>query len=200
MTSIQNQAGGQPMRQRRTLLVRNELGQGAVTLAVVAVVLVAAVGLLLRTATLASEIDTKITNIAKSGKGINEATDAILELTTTNTLGKSILETSKPLAGSLEQIVQVAGSIDGLAASINGTAIEVNGTAKGINGNTTTILGTAKRINTGVEQINRNVDTLIDLARRVKTDTGNILTQARAVQRNTACIDQALNSPQPDCR
>ena len=73
---------------------RTERGQGAVTLAVVAVVLVAAVALLLRTATLANNIDRKIENIAQTGRGINEATDAILELDTTNNLGRSILETS----------------------------------------------------------------------------------------------------------
>jgi uncharacterized protein YoxC len=164
---------------------RNELGQGAVTLAVVAVVLVAAVALLLRTATLANNIDRKIENIAQTGRGINEATDAILELDTTNNLGRSILETSKPLVGTLDQI-------EGLAVSINETALDVNGSVRGINGKTREIQATARRLNGGVESINRNVDTLIGLVRAVKTDTGNILTQTRGVEKNAACIERAL--------
>jgi len=171
---------------------RNELGQGAVTLAVVAVVLVAAVALLLRTATLANNIDRKIENIAQTGRGINEATDAILELDTTNNLGRSILETSKPLVGTLDQIVQVADSIEGLAVSINETALDVNGSVRGINGKTREIQATARRLNGGVETINRNIDTLIGLVRAVKTDTGNILTQTRGVEKNAACIERAL--------
>ena len=171
---------------------QEERGQGAVTLAVVAVVLAVAVALLLRTALLASTIDDKIENIAKTGRGINEATDAILELDTTNNLGRSILETSKPLVGTLDQIVQVAASIDGLATSINGTALDVNGSVRSINTETNEIQGTARRLNSGVESINRNVDTLIGLVRAVKTDTGNILTQTRGVEKNAACIERAL--------
>jgi len=173
---------------------RDQRGQGAITLAIVAVVLAVAVALLLRTALLANSIDRKIENIAETGRGINEATDAILELDTTNNLGRSILETSKPLAGSLDQIVQVAASIDGLATSINGTALDVNSSAKSINGSTRTIVGTANRINTGVETINRNVDTLIGLVRAVKTDTGNIRTQTQGVEKNAACIEKALTT------
>lgn len=177
---------------RNTRWQRGERGQGAIALAVVAVVLAAAVGLLLRTAILASNIDSKIENIAKTGRGINEATDAILQLDTTNNLGKSILATSEPLAPSLDQIVQVAASIEGLATSINGTALDVNSTARGINSTASVIQTTARSINNGVAQINRNVDTTISLAQKVKADTGNIRAETQQVHKQGACIDQAL--------
>lgn len=172
--------------------LHGERGQGAIMLVVVALVLVVAVALLLRTATLASEIDSKAANIAKTGRGINTATDAILQLAQTNQLGTSILETSKPLVPTLDKVVKVAQSIDGLATSITGTAVDVNGTAKGINGTAAGILTTARSINQGVETINRNVDITIGLARAVKADTASIVTQANLAHKNGACIDQGL--------
>ncbi|MCA1684000.1 MAG: hypothetical protein LC708_02585 [Actinobacteria bacterium] len=158
----------------------------------VTLVLVVAVALLLRTATLASDIDGKAENIAKTGRGINTATDAILQLAQTNQLGTSILETSKPLVPTLDKVVAVAKSIDGLATSITGTAVDVNGTAKGINGTASGIQTVARSINTGVETINRNVDTLIGLAKAVKADTANIVGQANLAVKNGACIDSGL--------
>ena len=173
-------------------VVRDERGQGAIVLVAVTVVLVVAVGLLLRTATLASEIDGKAENIAKTGRGINTATDAILQLAQTNELGTSILETSKPLVPTLDKIVNVAKSIDGLATSITGTAVDVNGTAKGINSTASGIQSVARSINDGVATINRNVDTLIGLARAVKADTGNIVGQADLAHKTGSCIDSGL--------
>ncbi len=169
-----------------------ERGQGAIMLVVVAVVLVAAVGLLLRTATLASEIDSKAANIAKTGRGINTATDAILQLAQTNQLGSSILETSKPLVPTLDQIVNVANSIDGLATSITATAVDVNGSARGINGTAGGILTTLRSINNGVAQINRNVDDTIGLARAVRADTASIVDLANTAHRLGSCIDSGL--------
>ena len=172
--------------------VRDERGQGAILLVAVTLVLVVAVALLLRTATLASKIDGKAENIAKTGRGINTATDAILQLAQTNQLGTSILETSKPLVPNLDQIVNVAKSIDGLASSITGTAVDVNGTIKGINGSAAGILTTARSINDGVAQINRNVDTTINLARAVKADTASIIGQADAAVVSGSCISSGL--------
>jgi hypothetical protein len=173
-------------------VVRDERGQGVVMLLAVTAVLVVAVALLLRTATLASEIDGKAANIAKTGRGINTATDAILQLAQTNQLGTSILETSKPLVPTLDKIVNVAKSIDGLAASITGTALDVNGTAKGINGTASSIQRVARSINDGVATINRNVDTTIALARAVKADTADIVGQANLAHKSGACIDSGL--------
>ncbi|MGH9152119.1 MAG: hypothetical protein ACRD03_06950 [Acidimicrobiales bacterium] len=179
--------------------VRDERGQGAIMLVAVTLVLVVAVALLLRTATLASEIDGKAANIARTGRGINTATDAILQLAQTNELGTSILETSEPLVPTLDQIVGVAQSIDGLATSITGTAVDVNGTIKGINASATVIQSAATSINGGVAQINRNVDTTIGLVRAVKADTANVVAQADLAVLNASCINSGLPlGPAPD--
>ena len=181
---------------------RDERGQGAVVLVVVILVVVAAVFMLIRTNQLAASIHAKTGAIAETGRGINTATDAILQLRTTNELGKSILETSKPLAGQVGKIVEIAKSIDGLATSINNTAVTVNGTSKSINSTAATILTTGKNINDGVATINRNVDTAIDLGRKIKADTGNILNEANVAHNQLACTDEALAATAPDghCR
>ena len=101
----------------------------------------------------------------------------------------SILETAKPLEGKLDEIVRLAKSVDGLATSINASAGSINGTARGINGTAGTILNTARSINDGVAQINVNLDDTLRLANMIKTDTGNILTNARAADRNLDCIE-----------
>ncbi|MCA1684038.1 MAG: hypothetical protein LC708_02780 [Actinobacteria bacterium] len=171
---------------------RDEQGQGAIMLVAVTLVLVVAVFLLIRTTTLASQIDGKATNIAKTGRGINSATDAILQLAQTNELGTSILETSKPLVPNLAKIVDVAGSIDRLAGSINGTAVEINGTAKGINATAGGITTTLQSINNGVETINRNVDVLLGLAKAVKADTTIIVGQGQLARKLGSCINSGL--------
>jgi hypothetical protein len=180
------------MTAKQVRVRKDEQGQGAIMLVAVTLVLVVAVFLLLRTATLASEIDGKATSIAKTGRGINTATDAILQLAQTNQLGTSILETSKPLVPTLDKVVGVAKSIDGLAASINGTAVEVNGTAHGINSTASGIITTAQSINNGVETINRNVDVLLGLAKAVKTDTNTIVGQGQLARKTGSCINSGL--------
>lgn len=180
------------MTAKRVQVRADERGQGAIMLVAVTLVLVVAVALLIRTTTLASEIDGKATNIAKTGRGINTATDAILQLAQTNQLGTSILETSKPLVPTLDKVVNVAKSIDGLAGSINNTALEVNGTAKGINGTASGIITTAQSINNGVETINRNVDTLLGLAKAVKGDTNTIVGQGTLARKTGSCINSGL--------
>lgn len=171
---------------------RDERGQGAVMLVAVTLVLVVAVALLIRTTTLASQIDGKADSIAETGRGINVATDAILQLDQTNALGLSILETSKPLVPTLDQVVAVAKSIDGLATSINGTAVDVNNTARGIQSTATGIVSVGQSINNGVETINRNVDVLTGLAKAVKGDTATIVGQGQAAIRLGSCIDSGL--------
>jgi methyl-accepting chemotaxis protein len=168
---------------------RSERGQATGTLIVVVIVVGIAVILLVRTAATAVSINDKAESIAKTGRGINTATDAILQLDKTNQLGASILQTSQPLVGQLDRVVGIAKSIDGLASSITGSALSINGTSHGINSSVASILVTAQSINRGVEQINRNVDTTIALARDIKRDTGDILGVERGINRNAVGID-----------
>ncbi len=167
----------------------SERGQATFSLLIVVAVVAVAVILLQRTAWHAERINDKAGVIAQTGGGINTATQAVLKLGRTNELAGSILETAKPLQGQLDEIVRLAQSIDGLATSINGSATTINGTARGINGTAGTILNTARSINDGVAQINVNLDQTLRLANQIKEDTGNILTGARAADRNLACIE-----------
>jgi methyl-accepting chemotaxis protein len=171
---------------------RDERGQATFSLLIVVLVVAVAVVLLQRTAWHAEHINDKAGVIAQTGAGINTATQAVLKLGRTNELAGSILETAKPLQGKLDEIIRLAKSVDGLATSINNSAGTINGTAKGINGTASTILGTARSINDGVAQINTNLDTTLSLANAIKTDTGNILTNARAADRELQCI---VNGP-----
>ncbi len=166
-----------------------ERGQATFSLVLVVVVVAIAVVLLYRTAWTADSINDKAGNIARTAGGINESTNAVLKLGRTNDLAASILDTARPLQGQLDQIIGLARSIDGLATSINGTAGTINGTAQGINSSAGTILGTARSINDGVAQINTNLDETLRLANAIKTDTGNILTGARAADRSLDCIE-----------
>jgi methyl-accepting chemotaxis protein len=168
-----------------------ERGQATFSLLIVVAVVAVAVILLQRTAWHAEHINDKAGVIAKSGGGINTATQAVLKLGRTNELAGSILDTAKPLQGKLDEVIRLAKSIDGLATSINNSATTINGTAKGINGTASTILGTARSIKDGVAQINTNLDTTLGLANAIKTDTGNILTGAKAADRELDCISRS---------
>jgi methyl-accepting chemotaxis protein len=166
-----------------------ERGQATFSLLIVVAVVAVAVILLQRTAWHAEHINDKAGVIAVTGGGINTSTQAVLKLGRTNELAASILETAKPLEAKLDEIVRLAKSVDGLATSINNSAGSINGTARGINGTAGTILATARSINDGVAQINVNLDDTLRLANAIKTDTGNILTGARAADRSLDCIE-----------
>lgn len=170
----------------------DQRGQATFSLLIVVAVVAVAVVLLQRTAWHAEHINDKAGVIATTGGGINTATQAVLKLGRTNELAGSILETAKPLQGKLDEIIRLAKSVDGLATSINNSAGTINGTAKGINGTAATILTTARSINDGVAQINVNLDDTLRLANAIKTDTGNILTNAKAADRELDCITKGV--------
>ncbi len=170
------------------------------------VVVVAAAGLLQRTAWTAERINEKAERIARTGRGINESTDAIIQLEKTNALATSILDSASPLQGKLAEIVRLAGSVNGLAGTINGSAGSINSTARsinstagainstagGINNEAAQILDVAKRINRGVELINLNLDRTIAIAKLIRSDTTNLVTEAQRAHVKAACIDRGL--------
>ena len=174
---------------------RSEGGQASFSVVATVVAVILAGVLVNRVAWTAESINKKAENISKTATPINAATDAVLNLDTTNQLAGSILETAKPLQGKLAEIVRLAKSVDALAISINSSASTVDGTAKNINGNATGIVQTAQSIDRGVKQINTNLDTTLGIVGAVKGDAGNILGQAELAHRLAACIDQGLPGP-----
>jgi len=162
---------------------------------VVLVVAVLGVGvaaaLLSRTLVVAQNISAKAATIATTGRGINTATDSIIQLNRTNEAASSILESARPLEATLTTIVNSAGEINNLAGSINGSAGSINGSATGINNSAGTInasattinanagkiLGTATTINGVANGINGKAAEILDVAQRIDVDAKNINTE-----------------------
>jgi methyl-accepting chemotaxis protein len=178
----------------------------AVILLVVLTAVGTSAGLLYRTLGAANRINEKADSIAESGRGINIATDSVIQLSRTNEVAESILGSAQPLEGQLTDVVALAQEIANLAVSINGSAGTINATAGtinstasaigatagGINSEAAGILAVAKRIDTDVATINRNLDATIEIARAIKDDTGNILGTAISIHRHAGCIDLKL--------
>jgi len=202
----------------RELGRRDEEGYVAL-LVLVLIVTVVAVGLLTRTLIEARSINDKAANIAKTGRGINASTDAIIQLNMTNDFGKSINDTAQPLVPKLNVVIGLAKSIDAKATTITASALAINSTAKtiggsgnsihtsaaGIDGATKGIIPIADSIKAGVVTINQNVMTTIGIAEAVRTDVKNILVQAAGpAVRNSGCIDNKTLTPiggtnRPEC-
>ena len=174
---------------------RSERGQASFSVVLALITVVLAGVLVNRVAWTAEAINKKAGNIAETAAPINKATDAVLNLDTTNELAGSILVTAEPLQGKLAEIVRLAKSVDGLAKSINASATTVDGTAKNINGNAAKIVGTARSIDRGVMQINTNLERSLEITGAVDSDATNILSQAELAHRLAACIDGGLPSP-----
>lgn len=175
-------------------------------LAVVVVALGAASILLGRTLGEANSINAKAENISRTGRGINTATDAVIQLNRTNDTAASILETATPLEGQLNEIIALAQEIDQLAASINGTAGTINSTAStigntavgindnatGINSEAAQILDVARRINSDVADINELLASTVDIARRINGDSNNIINEAVDIRETAKAIEDSL--------
>jgi len=183
-----------------------------VLIVIVLIVTLITVGLLTRTLLEARSINAKAENIAKTGRGINASTDAIIQLNQTNDLGRSINDTAQPLVPKLNVVVGLANSINNKATSITASALTINSTAKTIGGSGSSINGSAKGIDpalanivpiadsikAGVAKINQNVDTTIGIAVAVRTDVGDILGAARLAVVRGACIDNKTSKIGPN--
>jgi methyl-accepting chemotaxis protein len=172
-----------------------------VTVAIVAVAFGTVVVLLQRTTATANSIDHKAKHIAKTGQGINTATDSVIQLNRTNATAASILETAQPLQGKLDQIVQIAQSIDGHAGSILGTAKNINGTGATVNGTAGTINKTAKTINGTAADIhatalaiNATAGKINGTAKDINTQAAAILDVARRINGDVAAINNSIDT------
>ncbi len=173
--------------------VRDERGQGVPVLILVVVVVILAVGFLTRTLVLVISVDDKAEKIAKSGRGINTATDAILQLDQTSGLGESIKQSTEPLEAKTNVIVGQAASIDGTATSINNSANSVNSSANGINGAVDSIQGLARLVDRDAQFINDNVASVIRTADAIhERDLANVLGALERTRANASRIDTVL--------
>ncbi|MDQ4132302.1 MAG: hypothetical protein M3179_03655 [Actinomycetota bacterium] len=170
--------------------------RGQATFSVVVAIVVVAIGavLLTRIASLAEAINVKAGNIAQTVGPISEATTAVggENVDRVNELATSIRDSAVPLRPDLDEIINLAKSIDARAASINGSASGINNTAGGINATASQILGTARSIDAGVQTIIRNLDTTLNLVTTLKGETGNVVGQAVRAHQTVSCIDQGV--------
>ncbi len=196
-----------------------------VTNAVIVLVVLVAAGIaawqLARVVSTAQRISLKAANISQNGRGINVATDSVIQLSRTNNTAKSILRSAKPLKPKLDRVVGEATGIDGLAGSIDVSASEIDTTADSINGsarqiNTTAgainstandinlsavdinstagdILGTARDINTTAGAINNTAGNIQSRARGIDSDAGGILREAKQIDNDVFLINFFLN-------
>jgi uncharacterized protein YoxC len=197
--TVAKKEGRRALSARRSKVGAGQAGAAVVanlvTVAIVAVAFSTVVILLQRTTSTANSIDAKAKHIARTGQGINVATDSVIQLNRTNETAASILTTAQPLQGKLDSIVQLAQSIDGHAGSILGTAKTINGTGSTVNGTAGTINktakainatagdihatalaidGTAGKINGTAKDINAQAAAILDVAKRINTDVGAI--------------------------
>ncbi len=172
-----------------------------VTIAIVAVSLVTLVTLLQRTTETANSIDAKAKRIARTGQGINTATDSVIQLNRTNETAASILTTADPLQGKLDQIVKVAQSIDGHAGSLLGPAKTITGTGATVTGPAGTINKTAKDINTTAGAIHATAlaidgtaGKINGTAKDINSQAAAILDVAKRINNDVAAINQSIDT------
>lgn len=178
-----------PARFRRRF---DERGVAAVSnLVVVAVVLVAglvSVVLLARTTSAANRINDKAERIAQTGRGINIATDSVIQLRRTNETANSILASATPVSPALAEVIALAQGIDGLAGSINGSAGAINGTGAKINGTAGEINTSAGKINKVAKDINGSASAVEAHATSINGSAGKINATAKDINGQAAAI------------
>ena len=167
-------------------------GSSSLLQAVVLVVVLAATGvtalLLARTMRATDRINLKAKNIARTGQGINTATDSVIQLNRTNETASSILTSAKPLEGKLAQVITLAQSVDGLAKSINGTAGTINSTGGTINGTASAINGSAVKINGTAKAIGGTAKAISGSAGSINTSAATINATAKDINAQAAAI------------
>jgi methyl-accepting chemotaxis protein len=201
-----SQGGVEPLsvRSHRTRYGNESGAVAVVNVVAIAVVVVATLmsfALLARTTSAANRIEVKAQRIAKTGQGINTATDSVIQLNRTNETAASILTTATPLEPKLAEIVRLAVSVNGLATSIDGTAKTSNGTGGKINGTAGTINKTAKEINAtagaiqaSAVSIDGTAGTINKTAKDINAQAAAILDVGKRIDADVASINKLIDS------
>jgi len=203
--TVAKKEGRRALSARRSRVGAGQAGAAVVanlvTVAIVAVAFSTVVILLQRTTSTANSIDHKAKRIARTGQGINTATDSVIQLNRTNATAASILTTAQPLQGQLDQIVRIAQSIDGHAGSILGTAKTINGTGATVNGTAGAINKTAKTINATAGDIHATalaIDAtagkINGTAKDINGQAAAILDVARRINGDVAAINNSIDT------
>ena len=185
--------------------------QNLLNVVVLAVVLAATLGtgiLLARTMRATDRINLKAKAIAKTGQGINSATDSVIQLSRTNETASSILASTQPLAGDLAAMVDQAKALDGLSGSldastgaINATVAQLLSTANGmsatadsINATTKKIAGSSAEVDATTKKVGDTTGALSGTAKGINASLAGLLDAARKIQHDVVLINQRLDT------
>jgi len=179
---------------------------------VVLVAVLAALGvvslLLARTMRATDRINLKAKAIARTGQGINEATDSVIQLNRTNETAASILASTQPLAGDLSSMVDQAkalddlsGSLDASTGSINATVAQLLATANGMSATAASINSTTKKIAASsadvdgtTKAVGATTGALNATAKAINASLAGLLDTARKVDNDVKLINQRLDT------
>jgi uncharacterized protein YoxC len=137
--------------------------------------------LLARTMRATDRINAKVKNIARTGQGINTATDSVIQLSRTNELAASILGSTQPLAGDLAAMVEQAKALDSLSGSLDASTGAINGTVARLLATANGMSTTAGDINVSTGKIATSSAEVAGLTQDVATSTGTLNTTARTI-------------------
>jgi uncharacterized protein YoxC len=178
------------------------------------VVLLAVIGattltglLLARTMRATDRINAKTKNIARTGQGINSATDSVIQLSRTNELAASILGSTQPLAGDLTAMVEQAKALDGLSGSLDAstgainatvaqllaTANGMNATAGGINASTAKLAASSAEIESSTREVAATTNTLNATAKGINAHLADLLDTTRKLGNDVVEINKRVD-------
>jgi uncharacterized protein YoxC len=157
------------------------------------VVLLAVIGattltgaLLARTMRATDRINSKVNTIARTGQGINTATDSVIQLSRTNELAGSILGSTQPLAGDLTAMVEQAKALDALSGSLDANTGAINGTVAQLLATANRMSATAGDINASTRKIATTSAEIAGATNEVSKTTGTLNTTAKGIHTHLA--------------
>jgi uncharacterized protein YoxC len=164
--------------------------------------------LLARTMRATDRINLKAKNIARTGQGINTATDSVIQLSRTNELAGSILASTQPLAGDLSAMVEQAKALDGLSGSLDASTGAINGTvaqllstangmsasANGINETTRKVAASSAEVDGTTKQVAATTNALNATAKGINASLGGLLDATRKIGDDVVKINQRLDT------
>jgi uncharacterized protein YoxC len=157
------------------------------------VVLLAVIGatmltgvLLARTMRATDRINAKVKNIARTGQGINSATDSVIQLSRTNELAGSILGSTQPLAGDLAAMVEQAKALDALSGSLDANTGAINGTVAQLLATANGMSATAGGINASTRKIAATSAGIAGITNEVSKSTGTLNATAKGIHAHLA--------------
>jgi len=157
------------------------------------VVLLAVIGattvtglLLARTMRATDGINAKTKNIARTGQGINSATDSVIQLSRTNELAASILGSTQPLAGDLAAMVGHAKALDALSGSLDASTGAINTTVARLLATANGMSATAGDINVSTKKIAASSAEVAGTTHEVAATTGTLNATAKTINAHLA--------------